>query len=386
MNIAIVGGGINGLCAAWMLANSGHHITLYERGRLMQETSSASSKLLHGGLRYLENGGFRLVREALRERKFWIDNAPHLARPLKLYLPVYHSSRRPAWQVRTGLVIYDILAGSSCLGRHRKEELSEFIQVHPDVKTSGVSAVYSYYDAQMDDQKLGMWVAGQAASAGVHILEHHPVTGITTDGILSYRQPDKPDTEHFRRYDLIINIAGPWAERLLEDSGIKAQHQLDLVRGTHILFRQPTTYGYVFEVPGERRIFFVLPYHGQTLVGTTEVRQTLDEPIAPSQEEQTYLLNAYNHYFSQQRQPRDIAASFAGLRPLIKTAKAPDRATREYAIDEIEKVITVFGGKWTTARALAQRLVHRVEAKEQNNSGGSKQPYPETDVPMDSDK
>ncbi len=341
----------------------------------MGQTSSASSKLLHGGLRYLENGEFRLVREALRERKFWIEKAPHLAKPIKLYLPIYHSSRRPAWQIRIGLTLYDILAGSRILGRSRREDLNRFISAHPELNSSGLRAVYSYYDAQMDDEKLGLWVAEQAVREGAQILEYHAVTSITTRGLLSYKRPGNPSTQKKIQFDLIFNIAGPWSEQILKDCGIKTRHRLDLVRGTHIILKQPIRCGYILEAPGERRIFFVLPYQGRTLVGTTEVRQTLDEPIAPTREEQNYLLDAYNSYFSEQRKPEDIESSFAGVRPLIKSAEESDKATREYAIEESGRVITVFGGKWTTAHALARRLLRRAESMHQNNHGRQAHPH-----------
>ena len=368
MDIAIVGGGINGLCAAWLLARQDHRVTLYEQGRVMQATSSASSKLLHGGLRYLENGEFRLVREALRERSFWIENAPDLAKPIKLYLPIYRSSRRPAWKIKIGLTLYDMLAGKKCLGRHGKEKLSGFKQAHPELKTTGLKSVYSYYDAQMQDEKLGLWVAHQAKKEGVQILEHHLVTGLTTTGLLTYNEAGEPGTLREKQYDRIINIAGPWAEDLLKKNSIDVRHSLDLVRGSHIVFKQPIKDGYILEVPDERRIFFVLPYKGKTMVGTTEIRQTLDEPISPTEDEQNYLINAYNHYFREQRRVSDIQSSFAGLRPLIKSAGESDKLTREYVIERTERLITVFGGKWTTARALAEKLVREVQAQQQSNS------------------
>jgi glycerol-3-phosphate dehydrogenase len=155
-------------------------------------------------------------------------------------------------------------------------------------------------------------------------------------------------------YDLVVNVAGPWAVALLERSGIPARHRLDLVRGSHVVLAAPCVQPYLLEVPGERRVFFVLPWKGRTLVGTTEVRQRLDEPIVCSAQEEAYLLRAYQHYFPGA--VPEVVDRFAGVRPLLYSAANPTRATREYAIERAGAVVTVLGGKWTTAMALARTV------------------------------
>ncbi len=155
-----------------------------------------------------------------------------------------------------------------------------------------------------------------------------------------------------RRFDRIINVAGPWAEQFLHRAGIASRYRLDLVRGSHILFKETCAAGCLLQVPGERRIFFVLPYQGRTLVGTTEVRQGLDQPIECDDDEAGYLLDAYNSYFCANKAAADIVGRFAGLRPLVHSATDPSQATREYAIERHGLLISVFGGKWTTARRL----------------------------------
>lgn len=152
----------------------------------------------------------------------------------------------------------------------------------------------------------------------------------------------------------VVNAAGPWALRLLQESGIDSPYELDLVRGSHLLLEQPCKQAYLLEAPNDRRIFFVLPWQGNTLVGTTEVRQAFNEPITCSTEEQSYLMNAWAHYF-RGTQPK-VIDTFAGLRPLLRTAQDPTKATREYAIHRTNKLVTVFGGKWTTALALANKV------------------------------
>lgn len=352
MDIGIIGGGINGLCCAWQLAKQGHHVQLYERDKLMNATSSSSSKLLHGGLRYLENREFRLVREALRERDAWIKRAPHLAQPLRLVMPIYQQSRRPGWMIALGLFLYDHLAGKSQLPKAKRLSAQELVRRDPHLKSEGLQGGYEFSDGQMDDQALGLWVAEQAKQAGVNIAEHTEVTSLTQDGQITTAN----GATH--AHDWLINVAGPWAQRLLQTSALDSPYQLDLVRGSHLILEAPCQKAYLLEAPNDRRIFFVLPWRGNTLVGTTEVRQTLNEPIACSPKEQSYLLNAWSHYFSD-HQP-NVIDSFAGLRPLLRSAQDPSKATREYAIHRTGKLVTVLGGKWTTAIALADKVSHAI--------------------------
>lgn len=364
MNIAVIGGGINGIMSAWALVKQGHSVTLFEKGEVMQQTSSASSKLLHGGLRYLENFEFRLVKEALKERQWWIQQAPQLAQPLKLYIPIYQNNRRPAWMYKLGLWLYDRLAGKQNIGQHQSLTQQQIHQACPELKTENLIKGYSYYDGQMDDHQLGLWALEQAKKSACHceersdlaissrftLYENTEVTKLNTQGTLTLANGTSP------AYDKIINIAGPWAEQLLKQSNIKPNYTKDLVRGSHILIEQKLNHGYFLEIPKERRIFFVLPYQGKTLIGTTEQRQALNDNITPSEQEIEYLINAYNHYFKTPINKQNIVQSFAGLRPLIKSADNPNKATREYAIQQNQNVITVFGGKWTTARQLALKI------------------------------
>lgn len=349
MEIAVVGGGINGLCSAWELARRGHQVDLFERGELLGETSSASSKLLHGGLRYLENGELRLVREALAERRWWLDNASGHATSLALWLPVYAGISRPRWMLRLGLWLYDRLAGSGNIADHRWYGRREVLARCPDLRPEGLRGAFLFHDGQMDDQALGEWVSNQARAAGVRVHTGCGVERISEQGWLE-------SAGSRRQFDRIVNATGPWAVRLLEQSALGSRVQLDQVRGSHILFDRPLDVGFLLQVPGERRVFFVLPYRGRTLVGTTEVRQTLDEPIACSKQEIDYLLGAYNAHFSAPRAHADVAETFAGLRPLIRSAEDPSKATREYLIERRGALVNVFGGKWTTARALGRAV------------------------------
>src|SRR5689334_13080078 len=262
MKCAVVGGGINGVMSAWALAKRGHQVDLYERGELMGATSSASTKLIHGGLRYLEAGEFRLVREALRERLFWLNAAPDLVHKIELVLPVYKWSRRARWLLRTGLFLYDVLAGKANLGRHRWLAAAELQQLVPDLSSDELLGGFAFFDAQMDDRALGLWAADRARQAGVHIEVCARVDSVDTNGALSLN-------DRSFSYDVVINAAGPWAEALLRASGITSTHHLDLVRGSHLLLNRQTSRGLLVESPEEERFCFILPYQGKTLLGTT---------------------------------------------------------------------------------------------------------------------
>lgn len=353
MNVAVVGGGINGVMSAWALAQRGHSVTLFERDRLMGATSAHSTKLLHGGLRYLEHGQMRLVREALQERIWWLEQAPDLAHPLELVLPVYSWSRRSRWKIGAGLTLYDLLAGNRNLANHKWHGREALLAMAPELKPDGLRGGFTFYDGQMDDRLLGLWAADQARAAGVVFREGAAVTRVTRAGEL------EADGKTYQ-FDRVVNAAGPWAGQLLEQSGVATRYGLDLVRGSHLLLRSCVSRGYLLEAPGEERICFVLPYQGRSLVGSTEVRQTLSEPIQCSDAERDYLLKVYNSALRPAIGVDDIAETFAGVRPLIRSNANASRASREYAIEKQGRLVNVFGGKWTTARALGRAVASAV--------------------------
>lgn len=352
MKIAVIGGGINGLSSAWQLALAGHDVSLFERDSLMQATSAASSKLLHGGLRYLEQGEFRLVREALQERRWWLKKAPQLTRRLPILYPFYHDSRRARWQLKIGLWLYDAFAGRKGIGRHRWLTAAQTLRCSPQLKAEGLNGAYLFFDGQMDDQKLGLWMAQQCTKAGAQLFEHSPVQQVAADGRVLLNSG-------WQQFDRVVNVAGPWSQQLLQQSGLP-QQPLDLVRGSHLLLPPVSRYGHMLEVPGETRIVFVLPYQGKTLLGTTEIRQQLDEPIKCSVVERDYLLGVYNRYFQPQAGAATVLADFAGVRPLLGGTANASKASREYQLHWQGQLLTVSGGKWTTARALGKSVAAHI--------------------------
>jgi len=349
--VAVVGGGINGVMSAWAIALRGLSVDLFERGELMRETSAASSKLLHGGIRYLEQANFRLVYEALHERQWWIKRVPSLARSLQIVLPTYEDNRRPEWQVWFGLWLYDLLAGNARLGPWQRLSSVEARKLCPDLNPKGLRGAFTFYDGQMDDRALGLWAAERAQDAGVRVHSHTPVDAVLPSGDI-FVLGEK------RHFDGVVNATGPWARHLLDSSRVSARHDLDLVRGSHLVLDAPCERGFLMQSPSDGRLCFILPFHGKTLVGTTEVRQRIDEPIECSEDERDYLLELYSHYFPSR--PAQLAETFSGVRPLVSSNKDPNKATREYVLERNQNLITVFGGKWTTAHLLGIRVANAV--------------------------
>jgi len=339
--------------AAWELAKAGHSVELIEKSSVMSATSSASTKLLHGGMRYLEHGKFSLVRESLRERAWWLEAAPDVTQVIPILFPIFQRSPRSRWTIKLGMVLYDRLAGKFGVGKHRWVSCAELTEVMPNLKSAGLKGAYLFYDGQMDDYALGLWATEQAKSEGVTVLEHTQVDCITVDGSVEIQGNQ-------RQYDRVVNVTGPWAVELLKQSGLPYEYDLDLVRGSHLLLDRNIKHGMMLTAQTDGRLFFVLPYKGKTLLGTTEVRQDLSEPVVCSESETDYLITVYNDSFDDSIDQSDVLSSFAGLRPLLKSHKNPNRATREYRIEQHEKVISVFGGKWTTARALAKKITAKL--------------------------
>lgn len=351
MNVAVIGGGINGVMSAWALARRGCAVDLFEKGKLMAATSSASSKMLHGGLRYLENGHFGLVREALRERAWWIEQAPHLARPLENLVPVYRGLGRPSWQLKLGIRLYELLAAGSGFPKGRWYEVAEVVSAFPAIRTERLEGAYSYWDGQMDDRALGCWAAERAREAGVAIHEGIEVTDVDADS-------GSVETGGARRnFERVVNAAGPWVDSLLAASGQGSSYRLDLVRGSHLVIPGRIAKGCVLQVPSERRILFVLPHGENTLLGTTEVRQSSPDAAGVTAAEIDYLLAGWNRHFVGDIDAAAVLDSFSGVRPIVASRRDHSAASRESVIERQGKLINVFGGKWTTARALGDRVV-----------------------------
>lgn len=367
-DLCVIGGGINGAGIARDAAGRCFRVLLLERGDLGGATSSASTGLIHGGLRYLEYGEFRLVREALRERATLLRIAPHIVRPLSFILP-HDPQMRPVWMIRAGLFLYDHLAGRGGIAPSRAVDLSE------DPAGKPLSPVYDrgfvYSDAQVDDARLVVLNAVDAAEHGADIRTRTACTGLKPlkDG-RGWRVTfgDRGETKTARA---IVNATGPWVRDFLEKTGLATPDlpRIRLVKGSHIvvpkIFDGPQAY--IFQQP-DRRIVFAIPYRERfTLVGTTEEAFTGDPRQAQiSQAETEYLCRAVERAFCVEMKPEKIVWSYSGVRPLAEedSGKSATASSRDYRIVsrmyEGNALHSIFGGKITTYRALAQEVVDRI--------------------------
>jgi glycerol-3-phosphate dehydrogenase len=358
-SVAVVGGGINGAGIAWELTRKGYAVTLFDKGEFGAQTSSATTKMIHGGLRYLEGLHFGLVREALHERAWLLRNAPDLVKPIEILLPIYRDSPRSRIEIRIGLVLYDILAGRRNLHHHRSLTTAEILDRVPLVK-DGLVGGFSYWDAQVDDRRLVRTVVASAVRDGLVAREHTRVAGLQMDGNQwVVRTPSGEES----RFDLVVNAVGPWMNELLEANEIRERYRLSLVRGSHlILNRRVSDYGALLQSHSDHRVFFVLPWQATTLVGTTEVVQkSSPDDVQASQEEIDYLITRFNRYFRDKIDRSTIQSTFAGVRPLVGNAINPGAMGREYRVIRRGNLINVFGGKMTTFMALARRVSMRVD-------------------------
>ena len=366
-DLVVVGAGIHGAGVAQAAAAAGYRTLVLERTRTAAGTSSRSSKLIHGGLRYLEHGELGLVRECLRERQLLLHLAPELVKLRSFYIPIYGDTRRRPWQLRAGLSLYGLLGGLGAQLRFRTLARSDWDGLN-GLRTDGLQAVFQYWDGQTDDAALTRAVLRSACSLGAELHVPAYLTGaqLHAEGAdITFTEGGRP--QHCRCRALVV-CAGPWIEQV-ESLIIPAypRPHVDLVQGTHVLLAAPAGEGiYYLEVPEDGRGVFVMPWQGQTLVGTTETPFTGSDPaaVAPLASERAYLRAAVSHYFPQL--PWEERASFAGLRVLPRSTARPFDRGRELILSqdrrEKPRVVGVYGGKLTSYRADAVKIVARVQA------------------------
>jgi glycerol-3-phosphate dehydrogenase len=365
-DVVIVGGGVNGTGIAMDAAGRGLKVLLCEMNDLASATSSNSSKLIHGGLRYLEHYEFRLVREALAERESLMGNAPHIMWPMRFRLP-HRPHLRPAWMIRTGLFLYDHLARRELLPGSRSIEFTTDDPLKPEI-TRG----FEYSDGWVDDARLVVLTARKASTLGATILTRTRCSRAERQA--DYWLVDLDDRlagrGHRIRAKAVVNATGPWVSRLFSDAmHTPPPRQIRMVKGSHIVVPRLNrgTEAYILQNEDER-IVFVIPYEEHfSLIGTTDVDYQDDPSKATiSDEEIQYLLAIVNQYFRRQLTARDIVWSYSGVRPLIeedgKDAKA---VSRDYSFEVDEPkgkapLISVFGGKITTYRRLAEAATNRL--------------------------
>lgn len=358
MRLAVIGGGINGAGIAWELARRGYDVTLFEKGRCGAQTSSATTKMIHGGVRYLERFHFGLVRESLRDRAWLLKHLPALVKPVEILLPVYDDSPRSRFTIRVGLTLYDVLAGRDNIARHRALNAEELIERLP-LTRAGLRGGFVYFDAQVDDYALARLVVDSAIHEGATVHEETRVVSLRRNGkewIVGTASGDE-------RFDFVVNAAGPWMNALLAENRIRSRYRLSLVRGSHLVLKHRVAdAGMLLQSVSDRRVFFVLPWKGTTLVGTTEVMHDGSlENVSATDAEIDYLIARFNRYVRNPIGRDDIASTFAGVRPLVGRSTNPSALARDYRLERRGNLLNVFGGKMTTFRSLAEKAAMRVD-------------------------
>ncbi|MEG3125681.1 glycerol-3-phosphate dehydrogenase [Sphingomonas sp. GB1N7] len=357
-DLLIIGGGINGCAIAREASLLGLKVLLLERDDLAGHTSSASTKLIHGGLRYLEYYDFKLVAEALRERERLVKAAPHIIRPMRFVLP-QENAVRPWWMVRLGLYLYDFLGGKMTLARSRGLRKTDTLYTAP---LKGGDRGFVYSDAFVDDSRLTVLNAIDAADNGAEILVGTALESARREGGVWRATLSDWRTVEARA---IVNAAGPWVHQMLGNLGVNAASNVRLVKGSHIVVPKlfEGDHAYILQQP-DRRIVFAIPYQDGTEIGTTDVPVDKPEDAQIDADEIAYLCEAANRHFTKQIAPADVTSTWSGVRPLYDDGASDARAvTRDYVLELDENgpaLLSVFGGKITTARHLAEEAMEKL--------------------------
>lgn len=368
VDIFVIGGGINGASIARDAVGRGFTVALAEMNDLASGTSSAATKLVHGGLRYLEHYEFRLVQEALSEREILWAEAPHIIKPLRFVLP-HHKGLRPALVLRTGLAMYDYMGGRKLLPPTKTLDLTRDVTGIP--LKPGYRLGFEYSDCWVDDARFVVLNARDAADRGAVIHVRTKVTSVRRDAGGWQVDMDGEGGRQSVRAKLVVNAAGPWVDHVITGAmGKNGAHNVRLVKGSHIVVRKLYDHDrcYIFQ-NGDGRIIFAIPYEDDfTLIGTTDQDYDGDpKDVKISDSETDYLLSAASEYFAKPITQDQIHWTYSGVRPLFDDgASAAQEATRDYVLKvdgdaATGAAINVFGGKLTTSRRLAESVLEKIE-------------------------
>lgn len=373
-DVAVIGAGINGAGIARDAALRGLRVVVLEQDDLCSGTSAWSSRLIHGGLRYLEFGEFPLVFESLRERITLLRIASHLVKPLRITIPIYASGRRGKWLIRLGMMAYDLLSAGKQGPSHDMLDRQEILDAEPGLAADGLLGAARYFDAQLTfAERLVLENLLAARSAGADILTHHRVTRINIDAG-QVRSLDCIDlimqqTRHIHA-TTIVNAAGPWVDSVLSVASKVAPHLIGGTKGSHIVvgkFSGAPNDAFYVEAAADGRPFFIIPWNDQYLIGTTDIRFDGDPAeVRATREEVDYLLTETNRVFPAAKlDVTDIHFAYAGVRPLPKQERGPESSiTRRHIIRKHQKfargLVSIIGGKLTTYRNLAEQTVDRL--------------------------
>ncbi|MDX2185159.1 MAG: glycerol-3-phosphate dehydrogenase [Gemmatimonadaceae bacterium] len=371
-DLLVVGGGINGAGIARDAARRGLATALVEARDFASGTSSRSSRLVHGGVRYLEHGWLHLVFEASRERRTLLEIAPHLVRPLAFTWPVYRGARVPRWKLGAGLMLYDLLALFRNVANHDRLDAHELRALEPALRSDALTGGARYFDAQTSDTRLTLANALDAEAAGAVVLNHAAVSALRHDAgrVVGAEVVDEQSgTRTTVRARVVVNAAGPWSDavRRLDDARVTAG-----VRGTkgvHLMLdrtRVGNRGALTLLSPLDGRVMFILPWGRFTIIGTTDTYDDAPpDAVRAEPQDVAYLLETANHFFpAAHLTAADVISSWAGLRPLVASASqgAPSNASREHElVHAASGLLSITGGKLTTYRSMSEEVVNAVE-------------------------
>ncbi|MBT8103662.1 MAG: glycerol-3-phosphate dehydrogenase [Gammaproteobacteria bacterium] len=373
-DVAIVGAGINGAGIARDAALRGLSVVIFDKDDMCTGCSWISSRLIHGGLRYLEYAEIPLVYESLHERRCLRLTAEHLVKPLRICIPIFKGARRGPLLIRLGMIAYDLLSVGKLVPGHEMLSGDAMRKEEPGLRSEGLRAAARYYDAQIKfAERLVLENLLSARSAGAEVMTHCEVTSIkTTNGTVSgVAYVDKIDNAtHEVSVGTLVNAAGPWVDRVLQTAPVRTERHIGGTKGSHIIvgkFEGAPQDAFYVEAAADGRPFFILPWNDQYLIGTTDIRYDGDlDKIRVSAEEVDYLLSETNRVFPAAKLAvPDIHYAYAGVRPLPFQKEGPESAiTRRHIIKVNDKVadglISIIGGKLTTYRNLAEQTVDRI--------------------------
>ena len=344
-DLLVIGGGITGCGIARDAALRGLSVALVEKSDFAGGTSSRSSRLVHGGVRYLEHGHLHLVFESSAERRLLLELAPHLVRPLKFTWPVYEGARIPRWKLDAGLTLYDALAFFRNVKRHRRLSRNAVLEHEPMLEPNRLRGGASYYDASTDDTRLTVANAIGAAEAGAVMVNHARGDGSLVHDLLTNATADV-------RATVVVNATGPWSSAVRGSKGAHVSIPRDRVGNRNAL---------TLLSPRDDRVMFVLPAGPNTVIGTTDTYTSMSpDDVRATNDDVRYLIDSANAFFPRARLTTDdVVAAWAGIRPLIPaTGDTPGAASREHAVTTgADGVVSITGGKLTTYRAMAAEVV-----------------------------
>ncbi|MCG6938053.1 MAG: FAD-dependent oxidoreductase [Gammaproteobacteria bacterium] len=367
-DIVVIGGGIHGAGSAQAAAAAGYSVLLLEKNRLAYGSSSRSSKMIHGGLRYLESAQFHLVHECLQERHLLSRLAPELVYLDRFYIPVYESSCRSRLKLITGLSLYAVLGGLNSSTHFHQLSRNQWPALD-GLKQHGLKAVYQYYDGRTDDSRLTRAVMNSAIELGGEaIVPAEFVSAACDQDSVDITYIESGDTKYCRA-GAVINATGAWVNRVLEKiTPARPEINIDLVQGTHlVLDNLPLEHCFYFEAPQDRRAIFLLPWNNKALLGTTETAFTgQPDNVVPLQSEKDYLLEIVRHYFpdySSNNKTLNVVDEFAGLRVLPAGNESNFKKSRETVLYRShDRVVNIYGGKLTTYRLTAERVIKKLHS------------------------